>query len=118
MDSASPNRPDIKRDSAVDGRVVAVVAAKRLQITVELETNNLARSVDDRRTGVAAYGVVGRDEIERLARVERGARGDPVVRQLEWLGAGGALKQSADRRHRRDRSAFVLIACDSTIGQP
>src|ERR1035437_3936328 len=112
-----PNRADVDRDRAIDGRVIAVVAAKRLHIAVEPETNNLARLVDDRRTGVAAYGVVGRDEIERLARVERGARGDPVVRQLEWFGAGGALKQSADIRRRLDRPPILLVARDCAVGQ-
>src|SRR5579863_3360852 len=64
------NRHRADDDAAIDGTVIAEIAAERIDIAVEGEPQHIRLGVDHRRAGIAADDVVGRREIEHGAGIE------------------------------------------------
>jgi diguanylate cyclase (GGDEF)-like protein len=109
-DSAS-----IDRDRAVDGRVEAEIAAQRLDVAVEIQSDHLGVLVDEGRTRVAADGVVGRAKIELPGEVEALLGRDPALGQLERRRAARALVGACQGRERRDMAAVLVIAFHGAV---
>src|SRR5690606_754129 len=106
------HRAAVHRYRAVQALVVPVVAAERMDVAVEHQTDDFGLAVDHRTAGVAADDVVGGDEVVALVEVDAILCIVPALRQGERVVAGFMPEGAPHRRERRYRHALLVPALD------
>src|SRR6266496_5996974 len=113
-----PHRAHVDRNCPVDGFVVDKITDQRLNVAVEDQANQLSVLVDGWRARIAADDVVGRDEIERRARIDCRLFLHPTWRQVVWeliLEVRRPIVQTAERRERRDSLTVLQVTLHCAV---
>ena len=92
-----------------------------MNIAVEDQADQLGVLIDRGRAGIAADDVVGRDEIERRARIDCRLFLHPAWRQVVWeliLEVRRPIVQTAERRERRNSFTILQVALHGAVRKP
>src|SRR5229473_1407496 len=112
-------RPAIDRNTTIFGRIVAVVAAERENISVEDQADDFGVFIDQRAARVAPDNVVGGREIHRHRQVQCRLGGDPTFRQgIRWRTRSTAEETTDCRVRLYQASLRIGEALHRAIAEP